>query len=99
MCRSSLVSRITFALLLGGALSGGLTGCQSGEGERCQITEDCASGLVCSSGTDTCVEPASEDDDGGIDAPIDASDPDATPVVDAPPAVDAAVDAAIDAAL
>lgn len=94
----SYVSRITLTLLLGLGSSLGAAGCKSGEGERCQITSDCADGLVCADSTNTCVESVSGGiDGGGIDAPIDASETDASPPTDA--AIDATleVDAAIDA--
>jgi hypothetical protein len=75
------------ALVLVGLVTAGvlaLAGCKQGEGERCQIDDDCASGLVCNQATQLCARPGSS---GGIDAepPIDAAD------------VDAAIDAPIDA--
>ena len=44
--------------------------CKQGKGDRCQITADCQSPLVCSQATGTCTDQTS----GGIDAmlPIDA---------------------------
>lgn len=60
-------------------------GCKQGEGDRCQVSNDCADGLVCSASTpSTCVTPGSggNDDDGGM--PDAEEPPDARPV-DAPP--------------
>ncbi len=60
-------------------------GCKQGEGERCQVNNDCADGLVCSaSAPSTCVTPGAggEDDDGGM--PDAEEPPDSTPL-DAPP--------------
>jgi hypothetical protein len=94
MFRRSSVSVVTLALLL----AVGAAGCKSGEGERCQITTDCEDGLVCAESTDTCVESVSGGGDGGIDAPIDASEADAmvidAMVIDAVPEIDAEIDAA-----
>jgi hypothetical protein len=97
--RSSLVSRLTLASLLLALVAGG-TACKSGVGERCQVNADCEDGLVCVKNTDTCAESIGGDVDGGIDAPLDASeadatDPDASPI-DATE-LDAAVDASPDA--
>jgi hypothetical protein len=77
MLRRSSVSRVTLALLLGLGTSLGGAGCKSGEGERCQITSDCEDGLVCADSTNTCVESVNQGVDGGVDAPIDASEADA----------------------
>lgn len=71
--------------LFAGALY--ITACKQEKGERCQVRDDCADGLVCAQATQTCQETTG----GGIDAlppdapdelPIDAA-PDAAP--DAPP--------------
>lgn len=69
--------------------------CKSGEGERCQSTDDCQSDLVCNGATDTCQVPGTGGSDGGIridarvplpDAePVDAALPDASPPDAAPP--------------
>jgi hypothetical protein len=47
-----------------------LAGCKQSKGDRCQITADCQSPLVCSQATGTCTDMTT----GGIDAtlPIDA---------------------------
>lgn len=52
--------------------------CKQGEGERCQVTDDCESPLVCAQATQTC---ADNDTSSGIDAmvPIDAPAEAATP--------------------
>lgn len=58
--------------------------CKQGEGERCQVNEDCEDGLVCAQATQTC---ADNDTSAGIDAmaPMDAPDarvsPEASTVV------------------
>ena len=58
-----------------------LVGCRSGEGERCQIDDDCRDPLVCNIAKNTCQDPGvstSQDadippqPDAGIDAPPDA---------------------------
>ena len=79
-------------------------GCSQGEGGRCQITSDCASGLVCtgsnSQGNGTCSKVASTVNDAAVasaeDAPTSGA-PDATAQavdsepegIDAQPTVDA----------
>ncbi len=61
-------------------------GCRQGEGDRCQVNEDCESGLcnvargTCSSGTED-EEPIDAIVPDGIDAPPDAP-PDAAPDAD-----------------
>ena len=56
--------------------------CKQGEGERCQVDDDCEDPLVCAQATQTC---ADNDTSSGIDAtvPIDAPDalvqPEASP--------------------
>lgn len=62
-------------------LTCGFAGCKQGRGDRCQVDDDCGSGLICNQATNTC-----QDVGGGGD--IDATVPDASP--DAP--VDAARD-------
>ena len=52
-----------------------LAGCKQGLAERCQITDDCQSGLVCSPSDHTCREPVV--DAFSADAGVDASEPDA----------------------
>lgn len=80
-----------------------VAGCEQDAGQRCQVDEDCSSGLVCPPSTFQC-QPANTASDGSItpDATIDAGE--GLPVdaaVDAAPddaPVDALVDAAVDAA-
>ena len=57
-------------------------GCKQGEGERCQIDDDCEADLVCNQATPECARVGQS---GGIDAlpPIDGPPIDAPP--DAPP--------------
>ena len=40
-----------------GLLALGLLGCKQGEGEVCQINEDCEEGLECNAGTRRCQKP------------------------------------------
>lgn len=96
--------RIALLVAVATALGGGLlAACKQGEGERCQVNDDCEDGLNCSVATQTCEERASVTeidatvpDAEPADAAIDAMPPDAPP--DAPDAApDAAVDAAVDA--
>ena len=58
-----------FALATGGFVAA----CKQGEGERCQVDDDCESPLVCAQATQTC---ADNDTSSGIDAlpPVDAPD-------------------------
>lgn len=74
-------SRIS-TIVLGGAFLLGIgawaTGCGQGEGDRCQVDSDCASGLVCNKAIQACSR-------------VGGGDIDAT-VLDGPPA-DAAPDA------
>ncbi len=65
--------------------------CQQGEGDFCQVTVDCASGLECNAGTQRCQKPGSG---GNIPDAAVVVLPDAAPVVDAAPADAAASDAA-----
>lgn len=60
-----------------------VAGCKQGKGERCQINDDCTTGLVCNQATNTCQETTG----GGIDATV----PDG-------PKNDAALDGGVDAA-
>ena len=55
-----------------------VVGCKSDEGERCQVDEDCANGLVCNKAKNVC----SSSTGGGIDAAVPVGPP-----------VDAAIDA------
>ena len=66
-----------------------VVGCKQGEGDRCQVNEDCASGLVCNRATQSCAKT----NGGGIDAnilgnpPIDAPDDAVDAMIDAPDAI------------
>ena len=61
-----------------------MAACKQGEGQRCQVTEDCDDSLVCNQATKQCATSTG----GGIDATVpDGPPPDAS-MVDAP--VDAA---------
>jgi hypothetical protein len=83
----AILQRAAVATLL--AVS--LWGCKQGEGEVCQIDDDCQSGLNCNAGTMRCQRPGSGTPVADAAPPrIDAALPDA-----APP--DAAPDAAPDA--
>jgi len=61
-------------------------GCKQGQGDRCQIDDDCKAGLICVSATQTCQT--------GLGTTIDATIPIDAPI-DAP--ADAPADAMIDA--
>lgn len=75
---SGVAARPLAAWALGGLLAvAGATGCKQGEGDVCQIDDDCGDGLECNAGTQRCQQP------GGRVA-------DAAPRIDAPPAADAA---------
>ena len=56
--------------------------CKQGEGEVCQIDDDCETGLQCNAGTMRCQVPGSDHADAApqVDAgPPDAGSPDAMP--------------------
>jgi hypothetical protein len=64
--------------------------CKQGEGEVCQIDDDCESGLECNAGTMRCQRPGADftdaappadagAPDAGDDAGVDAGTPDADP--------------------
>ena len=74
------------ALLIGGLLVVG--GCKQGQGERCQVTADCQSGLICNLGTNPPSCAASSG--GGIDA---TPPPDSDAALDGPPDAPDAPDA------
>lgn len=71
---------ITCALAFTGTIVT-LASCKQGQGERCQVDEDCANGLVCNMAKNTCQSTTGGD--------LDASVIDMAPV----PVQDAAVDA------
>ena len=46
--------------------------CKQGKGDRCQIDDDCANGLVCNKATNTCQDTTGTGIDATVpDAPID----------------------------
>lgn len=69
-----------------------LVGCKQGAGDRCQVDDDCSSGLICNQAKLECQSPGGSND---LDASIiDAPKTDAQVILDAP--ADAATDAPID---
>ena len=81
--------RSRFTALLGSALLAvTLAACKQGEGEVCQIDDDCESGLECNAGTMRCQSPGADRADAA--PPADAGAPDAREA-------DAGLDAGIDA--
>jgi hypothetical protein len=70
-------------LLVAGGLVTLLLGCKQGEGDRCQVNEDCEDGLTCNQATNP---PRCQRSEGNN--PIDAALP-----IDA---IDAAIDAPLD---
>lgn len=66
--KSALLVGLSCAALSGVASS---TGCKQGEGDVCQINDDCEDDLECNAGTRRCQRP-------GTAGPTDASVPDAS---------------------
>ena len=66
-----------------------LAACKQGQGDRCQVDDDCESGLVCNKAKNTC----QSSQGGDLDADVIEPTPDAA--VDAGP--DAPTDAPVDA--
>jgi len=62
---------------------GALSACKQGQGDRCQVNDDCESPLVCNKAKNTCENGTGGDQDAGI--------------IDAIPQSDAGVDAPQDA--
>ena len=61
------------AVLIGLFICGAIiAACKSGEGERCQIDEDCTSGLTCNKAKNVC--------QGENNMPVDALYPEALPI-------------------
>ena len=81
------MKRLLFvSLLLATAATFHIAGCKQGEGERCQVDQDCTPPLVCNKAKNTCQGTSGGDLDAPlpIDAPIDMPMPDAA--IDAVPA-------------
>ena len=50
-----------------------LAACKSGQGDRCQVNDDCQSPLVCNKAKNTCQDSSGGDLDASVpDAPADA---------------------------
>lgn len=79
LAKAPWLSGMALALFLSAALMGG---CKQGEGDVCQIDDDCKSGLVCNPGTMRCQQPGQVT----VDARVTI---DSGPTIDAPPAPDA----------
>ena len=89
------VSIVIASLSLSALVLGGVASCKQGEGERCQVTDDCEDGLQCNVGEGVCramslgnvdaLPPPDAPPDGPVDAPVDAPVDDAP--VDAPDAM------------
>lgn len=77
-----MLRRLAFVTLFAAAA----VACKQGEGERCQVDNDCESGLVCAALTDTCEKSA-------VGPERDAGPPDAEPPIDGPPVDAEPVDA------
>ena len=75
--KQKLLLPMVLLLLIGGGITV-LVGCKQAEGDRCQVDEDCESGLICNQGTNppSCQATVG----GGIDANVPDADIDATPV-------------------
>ena len=77
------MKRVLIASTLALVASIGLfAACKQGQGERCQVDDDCASGLVCNKAKNTCQSTTGGDLDADV---IDAAPADAE--VDAPDAL------------
>jgi len=89
--------RVLLRLAWVAAALAGAAGCKQGLGDRCQVTDDCQTGLVCSTGTNThvCTTTTALFVDAGTpaDARIDGGGlfPDAHPVDAGAPPPDAAL--------
>jgi len=72
MRRSTVLSMLRHALVAAVAVVG-IAACDQDEGEFCQFTSDCASGLTCNQSSHRCqAGTVITDNDGGVDAPLDA---------------------------
>ena len=78
---ATLAKRFALAAALAAGLTAtaaALVACSQGEGARCQLSEDCKSGLVCNQATQTCQATSGGDIDAAVPVVIDA------PAIDAP---------------
>lgn len=74
------ITIIVASLALASLALGGIASCKQGEGERCQVADDCAEGLRCNLGEGVCRSTSSDDNpidatlppDAPADAPVDA---------------------------
>ena len=87
--RLRLAAAIATVLAVVAAAGLAIGACAQRDGERCQRSSDCAEGLTCNLGTQQCQAGVADGGVLGIDAPLDAEEPDAAP--------DASTDASIDA--
>jgi hypothetical protein len=70
------VKRVLFACVLAASASiVTIAACKQGQGDRCQVDEDCESGLVCNKAKNTCQSTTG----GDLDADIVDAVPDAPP--------------------
>jgi hypothetical protein len=76
-------AKFRLGTILGSALlAAAIWSCKQGEGEVCQIDDDCESGLQCNAGTMRCQVPGADHADAAPQAdagPDDAGTPDAAP--------------------
>ena len=71
------MKRLVIAFGLTGLIALGLVAaCKQGEGERCQVDDDCEDPLVCAQATQTC---ADNNTSAGLDAMPPTDAPDAMP--------------------
>ncbi len=87
---STIARRLALTAVCFGALAGIVAACKQQEGERCQVNEDCESGLTCNQATSQCAR-------AGEEIPIDATTPDFLDAELDPDAPIDAPDAMIDA--
>ena len=60
------MKRVLFICLL-------VAGCKSGEGERCQVDDDCQAPLVCNKAKNTCQSTTGGDLDAAVPPQVDAA--------------------------
>jgi len=75
---------LSISLLLAAIVTFQIAGCKQGEGERCQVSDDCTPPLVCNKAKNTCQGTSG----GDLDAPLPIDAP-----IDMPVLPDAAIDA------